>query len=168
MQYQKFCIFLLVSGLDEDLTILQEFIDSLKSDGSNPLLIAEVSGDYNKTSLYFDKVQMPENLGLISMVKRTGMTLSQGIFHTISEYMSALPKGKIPNWVIGNLDEVRVGSRDNVGSGKRNAMNALLLTLPGAVMSYYGEEIGMLDGSKSSADSQRTPMQWDNSANAGG
>ena len=109
---------------------------------------------------------MPENLGLISMVKRTGMTLSQGIFHTISEYMSALPK--TPNWVIGNLDEVRVGSRDNVGSDNRNAMNALLLTLPGAVMSYYGEEIGMLDGSKSSADSQRTPMQWDNSANAGG
>lgn len=111
---------------------------------------------------------MPENLGLISMVKRTGMTLSQGIFHTIREYMSALPKGKIPNWVIGNLDEVRVGSRDNVGSDNRNAMNALLLTLPGAVMSYYGEEIGMLNGNKSSADSQRTPMQWDNSANAGG
>ena len=127
-----------------------------------------MSGDYNKTSLYFDKVQMPENLGLISMVKHTSMTLSQGIFHTISEYMSALPKGKIPNWAIGNLDEVRVGSRDNVGSDNRNAMNALLLTLPGAVMSYYGEEIGMLDGSKSSADSQKTPMQWDNSANAGG
>lgn len=111
---------------------------------------------------------MPENLGLISMVKRTGMTLSQGIFHTIREYTSALPKGKTPNWVIGNLDEVRVGSRDNVGSVNRNAMNALLLTLPGVAMSYYGEEIGMLDGSKFSADSQRTPMQWDNLANAGG
>lgn len=45
---------------------------------------------------------------------------------------------------------------------------SLLLTLPGAPVIYYGDEIGMGDNlDLSDRNGVRTPMQWDSSANAG-
>jgi maltose alpha-D-glucosyltransferase/alpha-amylase len=46
--------------------------------------------------------------------------------------------------------------------------NALLYSLPGAPIVYYGDEIGMGDNiSLPDRDGVRTPMQWDDSTNAG-
>jgi len=46
--------------------------------------------------------------------------------------------------------------------------NLLLFTLPGAPIIYYGDEIGMgEDISLPDRNGLRTPMQWDNSSNAG-
>lgn len=149
---------------------MKDFRNVRNSNKSHPLLIADVTGDYKRTSLYFAETDIPKNFGLVSKVKRDGKTLAQGIFDTITEYRSAVPEGKTPNWVIGYHDVVRVGSR--VGEDNRNAMNCLLLTLPGVVTSYYGEEIGMLNGNiakpKDYRDNERTPMQWSDDKNAGG
>ena len=52
-------------------------------------------------------------------------------------------------------------------------MNALLLLLPGTPITYYGEEIGMVDnvGDMSIMSDQRSPcrspMQWNGQAMAG-
>ena len=129
-------------------------------------------GNYTRTSRYFAQSDIPKNFGLISKVlNRKGMSLAQGIAETITEYLDAV-KGKTPNWVIGDHDAVRVGSRDGVGKGNRNSMNALLLTLPGVVTCYFGEEIGMLNGNIAKPDdprdNERTPMQWSSETNAGG
>ena len=43
----------------------------------------------------------------------------------------------------------------------------LLLTLPGTPFLYYGEEIGMPSGPGNSDENKRTPMRWDDMANAG-
>jgi maltose alpha-D-glucosyltransferase/alpha-amylase len=46
--------------------------------------------------------------------------------------------------------------------------NALLFTLPGAPILYYGDEIGMGDNlDLSDRNGVRTPMQWDSSPNSG-
>lgn len=46
--------------------------------------------------------------------------------------------------------------------------NSLLFTLPGAPIIYYGDEIGMGDNiDLPDRNGVRTPMQWDNSQNAG-
>ncbi len=46
--------------------------------------------------------------------------------------------------------------------------NSLLFTLPGSPIVYYGDEIGMADNIElPDRNGVRTPMQWDNSANAG-
>jgi alpha-glucosidase len=93
-----------------------------------------------------------------------------------------------PTFVISNHDIVR--SYDRYGDGEHNdqiakVMAALYLTLRGTPIMYYGEEIGMKTTPPTSKeevkdpigrtgwpkekgrDGERTPMQWDGSANAG-
>jgi alpha-glucosidase len=93
-----------------------------------------------------------------------------------------------PTFVISNHDIVR--SYDRYGDGKHNdeiakLMGGLYLTLRGTPILYYGEEIGMKTTpptrkeevqdpigrtgwpKEKGRDGERTPMQWDESANAG-
>jgi len=93
-----------------------------------------------------------------------------------------------PTFVISNHDIVR--SYDRYGDGQHNdeiakLMGALYLTLRGTPIMYYGEEIGMKTTTptrkedvkdpvgrvgwpkEKGRDGERTPMQWDESDNAG-
>lgn len=147
----------LTFDLEGNREILKEFQEVINN-GSKHLLIAEVES--TSSVQYYGSADILQNVDLITKVNRSGMTLSQGIKNSVVEYMNAVPDGETPNWLIGNLDVVRVGSR--LGQDYRNAMNVLLMTLPGAVTAYYGEEIGMLNGAN-----EKTPMQWSDESNAG-
>ena len=48
--------------------------------------------------------------------------------------------GKKANWVIGNHDQWRVGSR--IREDLMDPFNLITMTLPGVSVTYYGEEIG--------------------------
>jgi len=106
---------------------------------------------------------------------------------TIETWLNSVPEGKISNWVVGNHDKPRVGSR--YGSSSIDSLNTLSMTLPGVAVTYNGDEIGMVDYRDitfkdtldpqacnkgdpmdykwSSRDPQRTPFQWDDSDYAG-
>lgn len=86
---------------------------------------------------------------------------------------------------MGNHDRPRVGTR--FGKERIDAMNMIILSLPGATVTYQGEEIGMTDVhisweetkdpaacnageglyAEKSRDPCRTPFQWDDSTLAG-
>jgi glycosidase len=66
---------------------------------------------------------------------------AQAVAEVISEYMKMLPVGAWPNWVLGNHDNARIATRVGVLQAPIAAM--LLLTLPGRLTIYYGEELGM-------------------------
>jgi alpha-glucosidase len=104
----------------------------------------------------------------------------------IDQWLNQMPDGAVANWVLGNHDKPRFGSR--YGKERIDSMLTLLMTLPGISVTYNGDEIGMLDhrdiswedtkdpqGCNSgeenfkwaSRDPQRTPFQWDTSKNAG-
>jgi glycosidase len=100
----------------------------------------------------------------------------------IAEYEAALPSGGWPNWVLGNHDRPRVAER--VGEAQARIAAMLLLTLRGTPTLYYGDELGLgrveippaqvhdprelrEPGLGLGRDPVRTPMPWDESANAG-
>jgi alpha-glucosidase len=77
-----------------------------------------------------------------------------------------------PAWMLSNHDFGRAGSR--IGERYLPAAAMLLLTLPGTVFLYQGDEIGLLDGpdgdppdDRFGRDRARHPMQWDAGATGG-
>ena len=139
--------------------------------------IAELNQYYGEGN----EVQLPMDF-LFAMVNK----LSPAEFRKqIAEINSA---SGWPTFVISNHDIAR--SYDRYGDGKHNdqiakVMAALYLTLRGTPIMYYGEEIGMKTTpptrkadvkdpigrtgwpKEKGRDGERTPMQWDTSANAG-
>lgn len=98
---------------------------------------------------------------------------------SISDYLSKVPDGAWPCWMLSSHDGVRVATR--AGAEQAGVAAMLLLTLRGTPILYYGDEIGMENvdvpeekerdpqgkriGRK--RDPVRTPMRWDNQAYAG-
>ena len=101
--------------------------------------------------------------------------------------LAGLPARACPVWTASNHDVGRFPTRWCGGDQRKIRLALLVLaTLPGAMVLYYGDEIGMTDvdvplglqqdkmsrgstgaGWDGNRDRARTPMQWDDSANAG-
>jgi alpha-glucosidase len=145
------------------------------------VLIGEIYLPIPQLMAYYGKdlggAQLPFNFQLL----QTAWT-ADALARAISEYDNALPAGAWPNWVLGNHDNARIATR--VGSHQTRLAAMLLLSLPGTITLYYGEEIGMTNVSippdvvQDSAeknepgiglgrDPERTPMPWDSSPLAG-
>ncbi len=176
---------------DKYNTKLPEVHDVLRglrkvADESNAVLIGETwTADIAELNRYYGKgnneLQMPMDF-LFTTVNK----LSPAEFR---KQIAAVDSASgWPVFVISNHDMVR--SYDRYGDGRHNdqiakLMGALYLTLRGTPILYYGEEIGMKTTPPmrkedvrdpigrigwpevKGRDGERTPMQWDESANAG-
>jgi alpha-glucosidase len=156
------------------------------ADQNNAVLIGETwTKDVSELKQYYgehsDELQMPMDF-MFTTVNR----LSPSEFRRqIAAVDSA---GGWPVFVISNHDIVRSAVR--YGDGQNNQaiaklMGSLYLTLRGTPIMYYGEEIGMENNDptrkedvkdpigrvgwpmEKGRDGERTPMQWDDSPNAG-
>ena len=123
-----------------------------------------------------DEANLPFNFQLVTKPWKARI-----IAETIERYEAALPEGAWPNWVLGNHDRPRIATRAGREQAKVAAM--ALLTLRGTPTMYQGDEIGMENvhippdrivdppgvdiGAGEGRDGERTPMQWDDSPNAG-
>jgi alpha-glucosidase len=145
------------------------------------VLIAEVYLPIKELMVYYGVdnkgAHLPFNFLLLSLPWDATQ-----IATTIDHYEGALPAQSWPNWVLSNHDRPRIASR--VGAEQAKVAAMLLLTLRGTPTIYYGDEIGMRDvaipfneikdpqglnmpDKNLSRDPSRTPMQWDNTKNAG-
>ncbi|KIZ48184.1 MULTISPECIES: alpha-amylase family glycosyl hydrolase [Rhodopseudomonas] len=145
------------------------------------LLIGEIYLPIERLVAYYGHelsgAHLPFNFALLSAPWH-----ARSLAELIDRYEQALPKGAWPNWVLGNHDRPRVASR--VGPEQARVAAMLLLTLRGTPTLYYGDEIGMqqvdiapdrvqdpfeknVPGIGVGRDGCRTPMQWDESAQAG-
>jgi alpha-glucosidase len=122
-----------------------------------------------------DELHLPFNFGLL-MLDWDAATIRA----YVESYDAAVPVYGWPNYVLGNHDIGRIASRYGLAQARIAAM--LLLTLRGTPTLYYGDEIGMTNipipqdqtqdpqargQSNFNRDQCRTPMQWDDSPNAG-
>ena len=80
--------------------------------------------------------------------------------------------GSAAAWVLSNHDFPRLATR--LGEERAALAGMLLLTLPGPVFIYQGDEIGMTDGpggdppiDRAGRDPHRHPMQWEPAATGG-
>nr|CAI5870072.1 unnamed protein product [Callosobruchus analis] len=157
---------------------------------STKVLMSEAYADPDKTMRYYGTsdgrklgAHFTFNFNLLTMLPNRNFEVKD-IIKAINTWMDKMPKIYTPNWVIGNHDNHRVATR--LGSENVDAFNALTAFLPGIMVTYNGEEIGMTDGqltceqgqdpvatkdcstyNQTSRDFERTPMQWDDSQNAG-
>ena len=93
----------------------------------------------------------------------------------IDSFESQKPAESFSAYVLGNHDEPRVASKLGPEAVRTEAVG--LLTLPGAKVVYYGDELGMADvhippekiqdPSPTNRDPERTPMQWSDEPFAG-
>ncbi len=163
------------NGIHDIVRGWKSIIDEYSNEGESPkLLIGEIYDDVNKVMEYYgmkdDEFDFPFNFFLLDNTNWTG----NAIACIIAQWLNRMPIGATPNWVLGNHDNPRIASK--VGLFRAKALNVLLLTLPGTVTSYYGEEIMMTDvdippnqrkDNYTNRDPERTPMQWNHTANAG-
>lgn len=142
---------------------------------SNRDELKEYYGDHN------DEIQLPMDFMFCEVNK-----LSPSDFRT--QIANAESTGGWPVYVIGNHDMTR--SYNRYGDGQHNdqiakIMAGMYLTLRGTPVMYYGEELGMENNdpvrkedvkdpigiagwpAEKGRDGERTPMQWNDSSNAG-
>ena len=141
--------------------------------GQDPYHAARYCGD--------DKLHMVFNFEFTRSPWKAGELLKRSL-----RWEDALGDSGWPCYVLGNHDLPRIVSRAGRGDPDAHAKlgAALLLTLRGTPFIYYGEEIGMSDirlrrdqildppGKRywpfyKGRDGCRSPMQWDDSVNAG-
>nr|XP_050856119.1 maltase 1-like [Vespula vulgaris] len=162
--------------------VLDEYSDANNED--EKVMMTEAYTSLENTTKYYEYgSHIPFNFKLITDVNQNS---SASDFKRIIEaWMAHTPSTASANWVLGNHDRSRTASR----YPKRDfQMTMLPMILPGVAVTYYGEEIGMVDKSdiswedtqdpqacnagknkykSQSRDPNRTPFQWDSSKNAG-
>ncbi|RZK00420.1 MAG: DUF3459 domain-containing protein [Novosphingobium sp.] len=146
------------------------------------LLVGEICLPLDQLMTYYgnDKVpgvHLPFNFHLFEAPWN-----AEAIAGFIAEYEAALPPGGWPNWVLGSHDAPRIAGR--LGEAQARVAAMLLLTLRGTPTLYQGDELGIgkvaipadrirdpqdlrQPGLGLGRDGARTPMAWDDSAQAG-
>uniref|UniRef100_T1PAI4 alpha-glucosidase n=1 Tax=Musca domestica TaxID=7370 RepID=T1PAI4_MUSDO len=155
----------------------REFLDSYraKNGGDTRILLAEAYSSVETLSLYFGNgthsgAHIPMNFNLMYL---NGFSTAQDVENSANYWMDTMWKQhQAANWVVGNHDNGRVANR--MGRHKVDLLNIIVNCLPGASVTYYGEEIGMSNVatqctavSCDDRDPERTPMQWEPLPNAG-
>jgi alpha-amylase len=85
----------------------------------------------------------------------------------LAEMARVYPAGVSDAPFLTNHDMVRVATQLGRHTGKLANAAALLLTMPGAPFLYYGEELGLPNGTANIDEAKRTPMPWDDTAGGG-
>ncbi|CAF0993142.1 unnamed protein product [Brachionus calyciflorus] len=190
-------------GTFETLIEWRKLVEQIaKEEKSEKMLVVEVYDEADKTMQYclynqMQAAQFPFNFQFIQLRNGKNLVTNQegvpfnpeGIKNLIDPWINSLPASCWSNWQLGNHDNTRLGTR--IGEEYIDLANVLNILLGGTTVTYYGEEIGMVDLPKNklsfeecqdeagkrrgselfkiySRDYERTPMQWSTKTNNAG
>jgi glycosidase len=157
------------------------------------LLLGELFGDDDTVKRYLGEQQ--DGLNLVFLWKLLKLKAdARSLRNVVRHYETHYPAPYTPVYVLGNHDQKRAISKIGNDIRKAKLLAMFQFTVRGVPVTYYGEELGMVEGRFSTKtakdpigrqyawvpdflvnlldlyvnrDGCRTPMQWDNSPNAG-
>ena len=175
---------------DRDQPVTHQIMQELRrvlSAYPDAVLIGEAAGDTPGGPAVFygngdDELHLVFDFRLLKSTWR-----AEAFRRFLTEHVPAIPKGGWPTIVFSNHDQPRHIDRygmDGDAEARARAAALMLFTLPGTPFIYYGEELGMRNAKlryrelrdpytkrfwpfRPGRDPARTPMQWDESAQAG-
>ena len=124
------------NNLPETRQILKDFYDLVKNykiteRSEERVVMLEAWLDINSTMEYYQCGDFPFNFGFVNLefLEDDEMPTAKMVAEPINLWLENLPDGKTPDWVLGNHDRKRVGTR--LGSQFIDIFNMISLTLPG-------------------------------------
>lgn len=121
----------------------REFLDNYVKENNlteDKILMTEAYASIEDTMRYYESkdgkqkgAHMPFNFALIFDLANG--TTAQKIKSGIDNWLTHMPNGNTPSWVIGSHDHSRLGSR--FGTFNAELANVILMTLPGTSITYY-------------------------------
>ena len=161
----------------ETHAFLKEFAAHVRSVRPDALLVGEAWTETPKIAAYYgstEKVPGGDELPLNFDFPLAGKIIegvqvgeSKSIAAKLREVAAAYPPGATDVPFLTNHDMRRVASVLKGDGAKLRSAAAILLSLPGTPFLYYGEEIGLLNGTADGDEAKRTPMPWNFSAGGG-
>ena len=155
-----------IRNTPENLAWVKNFEASIKTVNPDAFLVGETWTDAGTIARYFSDGDLDAafdyplwNAVLDAVQSRS----ANDLIFTLQQNAELYPPDARLATFISNHDQVRPGT--SLGFLKRDVPRlklaaGLLLTLPGTPFLYYGEEIGMPNGSGDKDEEKRTPMRW--------
>ena len=132
------------NNLPETRQILKEFYDLVKNykiseRSEERVVMLEAWLDIDSTMEYYQCGDFPFNFGFVNLefLADDEMPTAKMVAEPINLWLENLPDGKTPDWVLGNHDRKRVGTR--LGSQFIDIFNMISLTLPGNLRNFWRE-----------------------------
>ena len=156
---------------------LKEFSASVRLSHPRATLVGEnwtetqaIAPYFGSTSeiLWGDELPMNFNFPLADRILqglKSGK--AESIAAKILQVQSLYPAGVNDAPFLTNHDQIRLATQLQNREPPLRSAASILLTMPGAPFLYYGEEVGLQNGTTSGDESKRTPMPWDNSPGGG-
>jgi glycosidase len=155
----------------------KEFAAHVRQVKPDAVLVGENWSPTSSIAAYYgstDKVpggdELPLNFNfplseqMIAGIQKSDAT---GIAAKLAEMSRVYPVGVADAPFLTNHDHVRIATQLGGVQGRLSNAAALLLTLPGSPFLYYGEEVGLANGTTANDEAKRTPMPWDATAGGG-
>ncbi len=148
----------------------REFTRAVRRVRPETLIVAENWADTATIATYFgstavitagDELPLNFNFPLADRTLDAVRTASRiPIEEVLAAMANSYPEGVRDAPFLTNHDQVRVATQLADDGGRLRAAASVLLTVPGAPFIYYGEEVGLRNGSGSGDEAKRTPMPW--------
>ncbi|WNG40569.1 alpha-amylase [Archangium violaceum] len=161
----------------ETHTFWKEFAAHVRSVKPDAVLVGEnwsttptIATYYGSTDQVPGGDELPLNFNFPlaeELLKAARTSDGNGVALKLAEMRSRYPKGVADAPFLTNHDQVRVATQLAGDQGDLTTVASLLLTLQGSPFLYYGEEVGMANGTTNNDEAKRTPMAWDSSAGGG-
>jgi len=156
---------------------LKDFAAAVRSVRSDAMMVGEAWASTPIIATYFgstsvlpggDELPLDFNFPLAdAVVNGVRGNVAGGIAAKLDEIARTYPPGTGDAPFLTNHDQVRVATQLAVDPPRLRLAAAILLMLQGSPFLYYGEELGMQNGSCGTDECKRTPMAWDGTAGGG-